>query len=169
LPRSQQPTSIRTIERQQADRLKTENSPAFYRKWHKLGAIRSCWRIHRALLFGEFTANGNAAHSPGGYSMTACLIAEIVLTFMFLMAILGSTDKRAPQGFAPLAIGLCLALIHMIGIPVSKVSVNPSRSTGPALFVGGWAIQQLWLFWVAPIIGALLAGFIYKSIWQEKT
>lgn len=101
--------------------------------------------------------------------MTACLIAEIVLTFMFLMAILGSTDKRAPQGFAPLAIGLCLALIHMIGIPVSKVSVNPSRSTGPALFVGGWAIQQLWLFWVAPIIGALLAGFIYKSIWQEKT
>jgi aquaporin Z len=119
-------------------------------------------------ILGEFAANGYAAHSPGGYSMTACLIAEIVLTFMFLMVILGSTDKRAPQGFAPLAIGLCLALIHMIGIPVSKVSVNPARSTGPALFVGGWAIQQLWLFWVAPIIGALLAGFIYKAIWQEK-
>jgi len=119
-------------------------------------------------VLGEFAANGYAAHSPGGYSMTACLIAEIVLTFMFLMVILGSTDKRAPQGFAPLAIGLCLALIHMIGIPVSKVSVNPARSTGPAIFVGGWAVQQLWLFWVAPIIGALLAGFVYKAIWQEK-
>ena len=119
-------------------------------------------------ILGEFAANGYAAHSPGGYSMTACLIAEIVLTFMFLMVILGSTDKRAPQGFAPLAIGLCLALIHMIGIPVSKVSVNPARSTGPAIFVGGWAVQQLWLFWVAPIIGALLAGFVYKAIWQEK-
>jgi aquaporin Z len=119
-------------------------------------------------VLGEFAANGYAAHSPGGYSMTACLIAEIVLTFMFLMVIMGSTDKRAPQGFAPLAIGLCLALIHMIGIPVSKVSVNPARSTGPAIFVGGWAVQQLWLFWVAPIIGALLAGFIYRAIWQEK-
>jgi aquaporin Z len=119
-------------------------------------------------ILGEFAANGYAAHSPGGYSMTACLIAEIVLTFMFLMVILGSTDKRAPQGFAPLAIGLCLALIHMIGIPVSKVSVNPARSTGPAIFVGGWAVQQLWLFWVAPIIGALLAGFVYRAIWQEK-
>ena len=116
---------------------------------------------------GEFAANGYADHSPGGYSLMACLVAELVLTFMFLMVILGSTDKRAPQSFAPIAIGLCLALIHLIGIPVSKVSVNPARSTGPAIFVGGWAIQQLWLFWVAPIVGAAVAGFAYEAIFRE--
>jgi aquaporin Z len=99
--------------------------------------------------------------------MTACLVAEIVLTFMFLMIILGATDRRAPAGFAPIAIGLGLTLIHLIGIPVTNLSVNPARSTGPALFVGGWAIQQLWLFWVAPIVGAALAGIAYPAIAGE--
>jgi aquaporin Z len=110
---------------------------------------------------GGFASNGFAEHSPGGYSMIAALIAEVVLTFMFLIIILGATDSRAPQGFAPIAIGLGLTLIHLIGIPVTNLSVNPARSTGPALFVGGWAIAQLWLFWVAPIIGAALAGVAY--------
>jgi aquaporin Z len=119
-------------------------------------------------LSGGFAANGYAEHSPGGYSLLACLVAEVVLTFMFLIIILGATDKRAPQGFAPIAIGLSLTLIHLIGIPVTNTSVNPARSTGPALFVGGWALQQLWLFWVAPIIGGLLAGFTYRGIWEEK-
>jgi aquaporin Z len=114
-----------------------------------------------------FASNGFGEHSPGGYSMVAALIAEIVLTFMFLMIILGSTDKRAPAGFAPLAIGLALALIHLIGIPVTNLSVNPARSTGPALFVGGWALSQLWLFWVAPIAGAALAGVVYPIIAKE--
>lgn len=113
---------------------------------------------------GGFASNGFAEHSPGGYSMLAALIAEVVLTFMFLMIILGATDSRAPQGFAPIAIGLGLTLIHLIGIPVTNLSVNPARSTGPALFVGGWAIAQLWLFWVAPIIGAALAGAVYSMI-----
>jgi len=113
---------------------------------------------------GGFASNGFAEHSPGGYSMLAALIAEVVLTFMFLMIILGTTDSRAPQGFAPIAIGLGLTLIHLIGIPVTNLSVNPARSTGPALFVGGWAIAQLWLFWVAPIIGAALAGAVYPMI-----
>ena len=113
---------------------------------------------------GGFASNGFAEHSPGGYSMLAALIAEVVLTFMFLMIILGATDSRAPQGFAPIAIGLGLTLIHLIGIPVTNLSVNPARSTGPALFVGGWAIAQLWLFWVAPIIGAALAGAVYPMI-----
>jgi aquaporin Z len=108
-----------------------------------------------------FASNGFGEHSPGGYSMVACLVAEIVLTFFFLLIILGATDKRAPAGLAPIAIGLGLTLIHLIGIPVTNLSVNPARSTGPALFVGGWAIQQLWLFWLAPIIGAALAGVIY--------
>jgi aquaporin Z len=117
---------------------------------------------------GGFASNGYDAHSPGGYSMVSALVAEIVLTFFFLMIILGATDKRAPQGFAPLAIGLGLTLIHLIGIPVTNLSVNPARSTGPALFVGGWAIQQLWLFWVAPIIGAALAGFVYPAISSGK-
>ncbi len=112
-------------------------------------------------LAGGFASNGYDLHSPGGYSMLACLVAEIVLTFMFLMIILGSTDRRAPQGFAPIAIGLGLTLIHLVGIPVTNTSVNPARSTGPALFVGGWALQQLWLFWVAPIVGAALAGIVY--------
>ncbi|HEV7473739.1 MAG TPA: aquaporin Z [Pyrinomonadaceae bacterium] len=110
---------------------------------------------------GGFASNGYAAHSPGGYSLLACAVAEAVLTFMFLMVILGATDRRAPKGFAPLAIGFCLTLIHLISIPVTNTSVNPARSTGPAIFVGGWAISQLWLFWVAPLIGAALAGFVY--------
>jgi aquaporin Z len=116
---------------------------------------------------GGFAANGFAEHSPGGYSMMAALIAEIVLTFMFLMIILGATDKRAPAGSAPIAIGLGLTLIHLIGIPVTNLSVNPARSTGPALFVGGWALAQLWLFWVAPIVGAALAGVVYPVIARE--
>jgi len=112
-------------------------------------------------LDGGFAANGYAAHSPGGYALSSCLTAEIVLMFMFLMIILGATDNRAPKGFAPIAIGLGLTLIHLIGIPVTNLSVNPARSTAPALFVGGWALQQLWLFWVAPIVGAMLAGAAY--------
>ncbi len=113
-------------------------------------------------LAGGFASNGYGAHSPGGYSLLAAFVAELVLTFMFLMVILGATDKRAPQGFAPIAIGLMLTLIHLISIPVTNTSVNPARSTGPAIFVGGWALSQLWLFWVAPIVGALLAGVAYQ-------
>jgi aquaporin Z len=118
-------------------------------------------------LAGGFASNGYAEHSPGGYSLVACLVAEVVLTFMFLMIILGATDRRAPQGFAPIAIGLGLTLIHLIGIPVTNLSVNPARSTGPALFVGGWAIQQLWLFWVAPLAGAAIAGVAYGALAGE--
>ena len=114
-----------------------------------------------------FASNGYGEHSPGGYSLTAALIIEFVLTFMFLMVILGSTDARAPAGFAPLAIGLALTLIHLISIPVTNTSVNPARSTGPALFVGGWAIAQLWVFWVAPILGAVVAGFAYRWLRGE--
>ncbi len=114
-----------------------------------------------------FASNGFAAHSPGGYSFLACAVAEVVLTFMFLMVILGATDGRAPKGFAPLAIGFCLTLIHLISIPVTNTSVNPARSTGPALFVGDWAFAQLWLFWVAPIAGAALAGFVYSWLGAE--
>jgi aquaporin Z len=113
---------------------------------------------------GGFACNGFGAHSPGHYSMGAALVAEVVLTFMFLMIILGSTDRRAPQGFAPIPIGLGLTLIHLIGIPVTNLSVNPARSTGPAIFVGGWALSQLWLFWVAPIAGAALAGLVYTLL-----
>src|SRR3954466_5631355 len=115
-------------------------------------------------LAGGFASNGYAAHSPGEYSLIACLVAEVVLTLMFLMIILGATDRRAPQGFAPIAIGLGLTLIHLIGIPVTNLSVNPARSTGPALFVGGWALEQLWLFWVAPLVGAALAGLVYPAL-----
>jgi aquaporin Z len=107
-----------------------------------------------------FASNGYGLHSPGGYSLLACFVAEVVLTAFFLLVILGSTDERAPKGFAPIAIGLCLTLIHLISIPVTNTSVNPARSTGPALFVGGWALAQLWLFWVAPILGAILGGLI---------
>jgi aquaporin Z len=114
-----------------------------------------------------FAANGYAAHSPGGYILTSALVAEIVLTFFFLIVILGSTDKRAPQGFAPIAIGLALTLIHLIGIPVTNLSVNPARSTAPAVFVGGWALAQLWMFWVAPIIGAAIAGVVYGIFAEE--
>lgn len=113
-------------------------------------------------LAGGLASNGFGDHSPGKYSLASGFVIEVVMTFMFLMVILGSTDKRAPAGFAPIAIGLCLTLIHLVSIPVTNTSVNPARSTGPALFVGGWAIQQLWLFWVAPIIGAVLAGIVYR-------
>ena len=117
---------------------------------------------------GGFASNGYGEHSPGGYSMLAALVAEVVLTFMFLFIILGATDERAPKGFAPIAIGLALTLIHLISIPVTNTSVNPARSTGPALFAGGWALSQLWLFWVAPIVGAILAGFVYPRVTGEK-
>ncbi|MBN1490341.1 MAG: aquaporin Z [Phycisphaerae bacterium] len=117
---------------------------------------------------GGFASNGYAEHSPGGYSLLACLIAEVVLTFMFLLIIHGATDRRAPQGLAPLAIGLGLTLIHLIGIPVTNTSVNPARSTGPAVFVGGWAMAQLWLFWVAPLIGAIAAGLLYRLSFEAK-
>ncbi len=116
---------------------------------------------------GGFASNGYAEHSPGGYSLMACMVAELVLTFMFLMIILGATDRRAPQGFAPIAIGLGLTLIHLVGIPVTNTSVNPARSTGQAMFVGGWALQQLWLFWIAPIIGAAIAGVAYQAVAAE--
>jgi aquaporin Z len=115
-------------------------------------------------LGAGFAANGYADHSPGGYTMAAGLVTEIVMTFMVLIVILGATHKRAPVGFAGLAIGLALTLIHLISIPVTNTSVNPARSTGPALLVGGWAIQQLWLFWVAPFLGAIAAGFVYKGL-----
>jgi aquaporin Z len=115
-----------------------------------------------------FGANGYGEHSVGGYSLTAGLITEVVMTMMFLLIILGATDKRAPQGFAPIAIGLGLTLIHLISIPVTQTSVNPARSTGVAVYVGGWAISQLWLFWVAPIVGALIGAAIYRFIGSEK-
>ena len=113
--------------------------------------------------------NGFGAHSPGGYSLLACFLTEVVLTFMFLVVILGSTDRRAPQGFAPIAIGLCLTLIHLISIPVTNTSVNPARSTGPALFAGPELFGQVWLFWVAPILGAVLAGFFYFQLFEGST
>jgi aquaporin Z len=116
-----------------------------------------------------FASNGYGAHSPGGYSLLAALITEVVMTMMFLLIILGSTDKRAPQGFAPIAIGLGLTLIHLISIPVTNTSVNPARSTGVALFVGDWAVAQLWLFWVAPIVGALLGAAIYRFIGNSES
>ncbi len=116
---------------------------------------------------GGFAANGYAEHSPGGYSMVSALVTEIVMTFMFLMIILGATHSKAPKGFAGLAIGLGLVLIHLISIPVTNTSVNPARSTSQALFAGGWALSQLWLFWVAPIIGAIIAGVVYKYISPE--
>jgi aquaporin Z len=119
-------------------------------------------------LSAGFASNGYGVHSPGGYSLLSALITEVVMTMMFLVVILGATDKRAPQGFAPIAIGLCLTLIHLISIPVTNTSVNPARSTGVALFVGDWAIAQLWLFWVAPIIGGMLGAVIYRFIGSEK-
>src|SRR5580700_3875702 len=119
-------------------------------------------------LSGGFASNGYGAHSPGGYSMGAAFVAEFVLTFMFLIVILGSTDKRATVGFAPIPIGLVLTLIHLISIPVDNTSVNPARSTGPALFVGGWALEQLWLFWIAPIAGAAIGGFFYNWLGVEE-
>ena len=116
---------------------------------------------------GGFASNGYGDHSPGGFSLTAALVCEVVMTFMFLIVILGATAKSAPGGFAPIAIGLALTLIHLISIPVTNTSVNPARSTGPALFVGGWALQQLWLFWLAPLVGAALAGWIFPRFLGE--
>ena len=137
-----------------------------------LGAIAAAGVLY-VILSGKpgfvvagFASNGYGEHSIGGYSLLSGAVAEVVLTFMFLIVILGATDGRAPKGFAPLAIGLCLTLIHLISIPVTQTSVNPARSTGPALIVGGWAIRQLWLFWVAPIVGAALAGVVYS--WLGK-
>jgi aquaporin Z len=115
-----------------------------------------------------FASNGYAEHSPGGYSLVAALVTEVVMTMMFLVIILGATDKRAPQGFAPVAIGLGLTLIHLISIPVTNTSVNPARSTGVAVYVGGWAIEQLWLFWVAPIVGGVLGALLYRFIGTAK-
>jgi aquaporin Z len=120
-------------------------------------------------LNGGFAANGYAAHSPGEYSLGACLVAEVVLTFFFLLIIMGATDRRAPAGFAPIAIGLGLTLIHLIGIPVTNLSVNPARSTGPAIFVGGWALGQLWLFWVAPVVGGAMGGAMYAAVFESGT
>ena len=117
---------------------------------------------------GGFASNGYGEHSPGNYTLTAALLTEVVMTFMFLIVILGATHKRAPVGFAGLAIGLMLTLIHLISIPVTNTSVNPARSTGPALFVGGWALAQLWLFWLAPIAGAAVAGFFYRSVLEGE-
>ncbi len=120
------------------------------------------------VLQGGFAANGYGAHSPGGYSLLAGFLAEVVLTYMFLLIILGATDGRVPAGFAPIAIGLGLTLIHLISIPVTNTSVNPARSTGPALFVGGWALAQLWMFWVAPLVGAVLGGLTYRWLGSEE-
>jgi aquaporin Z len=115
-----------------------------------------------------FASNGYGEHSPQGYSMLAGLVAEVVLTAFFLIVIMGATDKRAPKGFAPIAIGLCLTFIHLVGIPVTNLSVNPARSTGPAILAGGWALQQLWMFWVAPLIGGALGGGIYAALFSEE-
>lgn len=115
-------------------------------------------------LAGGLAANGYGAHSPGGYDLTSAVVSEVVMTLMFLVVIMGATDRRAPAGFAPIAIGLSLTLIHLISIPVTNTSVNPARSTGPALFVGGWALAQLWLFWVAPLVGGALGGIIYRRL-----
>jgi len=139
-----------------------------------LGGLTGAWVLYLIAsdkagfsLSGGFAANGFGEHSPGGYSITAAFLAEFVLTMMFLLIIHGATDKRAPAGFAPIAIGFGLTLIHLIGIPVTNLSVNPARSTGPAIFVSGWAIEQLWLFWVAPIAGAVAGGAIYRWLSEE--
>jgi aquaporin Z len=119
-------------------------------------------------LSNGFASNGYGDHSPDHYSLLACLVAEIVLTAFFLIVIMGSTDARAPKGFAPIAIGLCLTLIHLISIPITNTSVNPARSTGQAIFVGGWALSQLWLFWVAPLVGGILGGLIYNGLFSKE-
>ncbi|MGL6072227.1 aquaporin Z [Craterilacuibacter sp.] len=120
-------------------------------------------------LAGGFASNGYGEHSPGGYSMLSVLICEVVMTMMFVFVVMGSTSKKAPAGFAPLAIGLCLTLVHLISIPVSNTSVNPARSTGVALYAGGWAIDQLWLFWLAPIVGGVLGGILYRILDDNQT
>jgi aquaporin Z len=119
-------------------------------------------------LSSGFASNGYAEHSPGGYSLLAGLVCEVVMTFIFLMVILAATSKSAPAGFAPIAIGLCLTLIHLVSIPVTNTSVNPARSFGPAVFVGGWALRQVWLFWVGPLLGSVLAGVVYPRLAAEK-
>jgi aquaporin Z len=138
-----------------------------------VGAVLAAWLLATIAggngtdpLAGGLASNGFGEHSPGGYSMTAALLIEVLLTFFFLLIILGATDPRAPVGLAPLAVGLALTLIHLISIPVTNTSVNPARSTGPAIMVGGWALQQLWLFWVAPIVGAVIAGATHR--WLSK-
>ena len=140
-----------------------------------LGATLAAWTLYMIAsgkagfeLSGGLASNGYGEHSPGHYSLHAALITEIVMTFMFLIVILGATDRRAPAGFAPIAIGLCLTLIHLISIPVTNTSVNPARSTGPALIVGDWALSQLWLFWVAPLIGAVIAGLVYRNVFEKE-
>jgi len=138
-----------------------------------LGGIAASWVLYLIVTgrevfeIGGFASNGYGEHSPGGYNLLACLLLEVVLTFFFLIVILGSTDQRAAKGFAPLAIGLCLTLIHLIGIPVTNLSVNPARSTGPATVAGGWALHQLWLFWLAPLVGAAFAGLFYNAVLAE--
>jgi aquaporin Z len=137
------------------------------------GATAGAWVLYGiasgkpGFVLGSFAANGYGAHSPGGYSLLSCFVAEVVLTFFFLLIIMGATDVRAPKGFAPIAIGLGLTLIHLIGIPVTNTSVNPARSTSQALFVHGWALGQLWLFWLAPILGGILAGLLYRLVFAE--
>jgi aquaporin Z len=139
-----------------------------------VGAIVAAWVLYLIAkgregfsLSGGFASNGYGAHSPGGYSLLACLVCELVMTFMFVLIIHGATDRRAPQSLAGAAIGFALGLIHLVSIPVTNTSVNPARSSGPAIFVGGWAIHQLWLFWVAPVIGGALAGLLYHALWEE--
>jgi aquaporin Z len=139
-----------------------------------LGAIAAAFTLYSiasgtpGFQVGVFAANGYAAHSPGHYSLFAAFLAEAVLTFFFVLIIIGATDRRAPSGFAPIAIGLALTLVHLIGIPVTNVSVNPARSTGPAIIVGGWAIEQLWMFWVAPLVGALMASAACIAFEREE-
>lgn len=138
------------------------------------GACAGAWILYiiasgkPGFVLGSFAANGYGLHSPGGYTMLSCFVAEVALTFFFLLVIMGSTDVRAPHGLAPIAIGLSLTLIHLVGIPVTNTSVNPARSTSQALFVHGWALSQLWLFWVAPIVGGILAGLLYRIVFAEK-
>jgi len=139
-----------------------------------LGAIAGAFMLYMiasgkpGFELGGFASNGYGEHSPGGYSLASGFLTEVVMTVMFVLIILGATDKRAPAGFAPIAIGLALTLIHLISIPVTNTSVNPARSTGPALIVGGWALAQLWLFWVGPIFGALIAGYVYRWLGSSK-
>jgi len=140
-----------------------------------LGGILAAWVLYIIAsgnadfsLSGGFAANGYGDHSPGKYQLLSCIVSEIVMTAAFLFVIMGATDKRVPQGFAPLPIGLVLTLIHLISIPVTNTSVNPARSTGPAIFVGGWALAQLWLFWVAPIVGGALGALIYQAVGSEE-
>jgi aquaporin Z len=140
-----------------------------------LGAILAAWILVQIgsgngtdVIAGGLASNGYGDHSPGHYNLNAALLTEVVMTLFFLIVILGATDSRAPAGFAPIAIGLALTLIHLISIPVTNTSVNPARSTGPALMVGGWALQQLWLFWVAPIAGAVIAGVAYRWLGKSR-